>query len=201
MVAVCAHRWVYEFNRSQKNRIAIAGRGFMKTLGYHIVISGYGLWLPGDDRGHWSEAWDEQIGFIEPHKLHAGDPIRERMAAERMTAPPVRLSSAMIDFVVTTLGICVEKSDWEITAASIEPTHTHLQMTYSKRDVDDTVKWLKDQLTKSVHHAELHDGPVWCKGKWRSYIFAQDVWDNTRAYIQRHNERRGVGPRPYPFLT
>jgi len=41
------------------------------TLGYHIVKSCYGLWLPGDDRGHWSEACDEQIGFTEPHTLDA----------------------------------------------------------------------------------------------------------------------------------
>ncbi len=47
-----------------------------RTIGYHLVKSGYGLWLPGDTRGHWSSAWDEQIGFFEPHHLHAGDPVR-----------------------------------------------------------------------------------------------------------------------------
>jgi hypothetical protein len=24
------------------------------TIGYHIVKTGYGLWLPGDERGSWS---------------------------------------------------------------------------------------------------------------------------------------------------
>jgi len=52
------------------------------TLGYHLVKSGYGLWLPGDDRGHWSSAWDKQIGFIKPHQLNEGDPVRQRMARE-----------------------------------------------------------------------------------------------------------------------
>ena len=42
------------------------------TLGYHYVKSTYGQWLPGDERGHWSTAWDAQIGFIEPHMLHRG---------------------------------------------------------------------------------------------------------------------------------
>jgi len=166
------------------------------TLGYHIVISGHGLWLPGDERGHWSEAWDDELGFIEPHKLHPGDPIRKRMAEERQKPPPVRLDSNMQQVVSETIARCRAESDWQIAATSIESTHTHLLLTYTKRDIDSTVKWLKDQMTKAIHRNTSHTGPVWCKGRWRSYI----VWLNTQAYIQRHNERRGVGPRPYPFV-
>jgi hypothetical protein len=171
-----------------------------RTLGYHIVISGHGLWLPGDDRGHWSEAWDEELGFIEPHTLHAGDPIRKRMAEERQKHPAVRLNAEMQTVVINTITRCGKESDWQIAAASIESTHTHLLMTYSCRNIDNTVKWLKDQITKAVHRETHHTGPVWCKGSWRSYIFEDEVWLNTQTYIQRHNERRGESPRPYPFV-
>jgi REP element-mobilizing transposase RayT len=171
-----------------------------RTLGYHIVISGYGLWLPGDDRGHWSEAWDEELGFIEPHTLHAGDPVRKRMAEERRKYPAVRLDEAMRSLVIETITRCRAESDWRMAAASIEPTHTHLLLTYSDRDIDHTVKWLKDQTTKAIHRQTKHCGPVWCKGRWRSFIFDIDVWRNTQAYIERHNERRGEHPRPYPFI-
>ncbi len=170
-----------------------------RTLGYHVVVSGYGLWLPGDERGYWSEAWDDELGYVEPHMLHEGDPIRKRMAEERMQSPPVRLSPAMIDTVIAAIGLCCSEPDWSIAAASIESTHTHLLITYSKRDIDGTVKWLKDRTTKAVHQATSHVGPIWCKGKWRSYVFDELVWDHTQRYIERHNERRGVGPRPYPF--
>ncbi|MBA3482114.1 MAG: hypothetical protein H0T51_09900 [Pirellulales bacterium] len=122
-----------------------------RTLGYHIVISGYGLWLPGDRRGHWSEAWDAELGYIEPHQLHVGDPIRKRMAEERQKHPPVKLAGPMIEVVAETLEQCAVGSDWQVAAASIESTHTHLLLTYTERDVDNTVKWLKDQLTKSIH--------------------------------------------------
>ena len=171
-----------------------------RTLGYHIVISGFGLWLPGDERGHWSEAWDEELGFIEPHTLHPGDPVRRRMAEERQKHRPVKLDATMQAVVIDTIARCRAESDWRIAAASIEATHTHLLMTYSDRDIDKTVKWLKDQMTKAIHRETSHAGPVWCKGRWRSYIFEPDVWRNTRAYIERHNERRAAGPRPYPFV-
>jgi REP element-mobilizing transposase RayT len=172
----------------------------MQTLGDHIVMSGHGLWLPGDERGHWSEAWDEELGFIEPHKLHPGDPTRKRMAEERQKHPPVRLDAQMQQVAIDTITRCRIESDWQIAAASIESTHTHLLLTYTKRDIDNTVKWLKDQMTKAIHRDTSHSGPVWCKGSWRSYVFEDEVWLNTQAYIQRHNERRGEGLRPYPFV-
>jgi REP element-mobilizing transposase RayT len=172
-----------------------------RTLGYHIVISGYGLWLPGDDRGHWSEAWDEQIGYFETHMLHPGDPGRKEMAAQRQKRPPVRLNAAMQRVAAATIGRCCEDSDWRIAAASIEATHTHLLLTYSSRDIDLTIKWLKDQATKAIHQETPHGGPVWCKGRWRSFVYDADVWQNTQRYIERHNQRRGVGPRPHAFIT
>jgi REP element-mobilizing transposase RayT len=172
-----------------------------ETIGYHIVISGYGLWLPGDERGSWSAAWDEQIGFIEPHTLHPGDPVRLRMAAERMTDAPVRLRQPMIDVVVETLQRCAAPSDWSVAACSVESTHVHLLLTHTSRPIDNTVKWLKDQATKAIHRQTPHAGPVWCKGRWRSFIFNDEVWQAVTAYIERHNIRRGVGPRPYSFIV
>jgi REP element-mobilizing transposase RayT len=171
-----------------------------RTLGYHVVVSGYGLWLPGDERGHWSESWDDEVGFIEAHTLHAGDPVRKRMAEERQVHPPVRLDGAMQAVVDGTIGRCRAESDWRIAAASIESTHTHLLLTFTERDIDNTVKWLKDQMTKAIHRETTHTGPVWCKGRWRSCVFDPVIWRKTRQYIERHNERRGVGPRPYAFI-
>ena len=170
------------------------------TLGYHLVISGYGLWLPGDERGHWSEAWDEQIGYYEPHMLHEGDAVRLRMAEERRAHPPVKLTPAMTTIVARIIGECAAESDWKVKAASIEPTHCHFQVTYTTRDIDHTVKWIKDRLTKAIHKETDHAGPVWCKGKWRTFIFDDKVWENVMRYIENPNIRRGVGPRPYAFL-
>ena len=171
------------------------------TLGYHIVVSGYGLWLPGDARGSWSEAWDEQIGFHQPHTLHPGDPARHRIATERMRYPAVRLSEEMMRIWADVLRDCARSSPWNLAALSIEPTHTHLLITASTRGVDGTIKWLKDRTTKAIHTQTHHQGPVWCKGSWRSYLFDTTTWINTRDYIESHNVRRGLVPRPYDFVA
>ncbi|MCC6679638.1 MAG: transposase [Phycisphaeraceae bacterium] len=172
-----------------------------RTLGYHIVLSGYGLWLPGDDRGHWSTAWDENLGHIEPHTLHPGDPVRLRMSRERMTQPPVRLTPDMIATVIDVWTQCAAESDWHIVAASLEPTHAHLLLTYTPRNIDNTIKWLKSEATKAIHQRTTHAGKVWCKGRWRGFIFDPPTWTNTQRYIERHNLRRNLLASPYPFIT
>ncbi|MGB7158182.1 MAG: transposase [Tepidisphaeraceae bacterium] len=171
------------------------------TIGYHFVKSTHGTWLPGDQRGHWSEAWDEQIGFIEPHMLHPGDPVRLRMARERMKHPEVRLTREMIRIVEQTIARCVDESPWSIVAGAIERTHTHLLITYTTRDIDKSMKWLTQEMTKAVHRQTTHQGPVWSEGKWLQFIFDDSHWRNTVAYIERHNVRRGLDPRPYSFLN
>jgi REP element-mobilizing transposase RayT len=171
------------------------------TLGYHYVKSGFGLWLPGDDRGSWSEAWDDEIGFTEPHTLHSGDPVRLRMARERMQHAPVRFSPPMIDAIVVAIDKCDAASPWNIAAASIESTHLHLLITYSGLDIDRTVKWLAQQMTKEVHRSTAHQGPIFCEGNWCSFLFDKSYWQNTRRYIERHNERRGQSPKPYAFIS
>jgi len=171
------------------------------TLGFHIVKSGYGLWLPGDDRGHWSSNWDAQVGYIEPHTLHAGDPVRRRMAEERMKHPPVRWSSVMIQAIAMAVGQCADQSDWRIVAASIEPTHLHLLMSYHTRDIGKTCKWLAQCMSKQVHASTDHVGPVFARAKWCSFVFDQDIWRNTEAYIDRHNHRRGLPEKPYEWLA
>jgi REP element-mobilizing transposase RayT len=165
------------------------------------VKSGFGLWLPGDARGHWSAAWDEQIGYFEPHHLHPGDPNRERMARERMNHSPTRLTSAMIDAVAAAIGECAACSDWRVAAAAIESTHIHLLLTYTKRDIDGTAKWIAQQTTKMVHRSTDFCGPVWCEGKWREFIFDDGHWENTRRYIDRHNLRRGLRSRPWDWIV
>jgi REP element-mobilizing transposase RayT len=172
-----------------------------QTIGYHLVKSGFGLWLPGDSRGHWSTGWDEQIGHYEPHHLHEGDPVRERMARERMKHRPTRFTPAMITAVADAIGACANDSDWRIVAATIEPTHMHLLLTYTERDIDRTAKWLAQQTTKEVHRRTPFAGPVWCEGKWIEFVFDQLHFDNIRQYIERHNVRRGLPARPWEWIT
>lgn len=68
-------------------------------------------------------------------------------------------------------------------------------------DIDRTAKWLAQRMTKSVHANTTHTGPVFCKGRWCVFLFEASHWYNTVRYIEAHNIRRGLGPRPYAFIA
>jgi hypothetical protein len=174
-----------------------------QTIGFHITKSTFGTWLPGDARGSWSEGWSPSKGFYGAHQFHEGDARREAMARRRMTHPPVVLSIEMIDVIVEAISSCVERSQGGliIVAAAIEPTHAHLLLVNTGRDIDNTAKWLADQTTKAIHRKTLHQGPVWTKNPWCDHIDTQEHWDNAILYIDDHNRRAGRGTRPYPFLA
>ncbi|HEV2294023.1 MAG TPA: hypothetical protein VGR35_09205 [Tepidisphaeraceae bacterium] len=157
------------------------------TIGYHFVKSTHGTWLPGDERGHWSEAWDEQIGFIEPHMLHAGDPMRLRMARERIKHPEVRLTPKMIQVVEQTIARCVAESPCSIIAASIERTHS--------------------APAASVHDEGYSQPPVYVAMRVRCGVrgsgFNSSSTSRTGATPSNTSNDTmsgGLDPRPYAFL-
>jgi REP element-mobilizing transposase RayT len=170
------------------------------TLGYDYVRSAYGQWLPDDNRGHWSENWDKQIGYIEPHMLHDGDPVRKRMAAERMKYPAMRWTAEMISAISMCIGECAKSSPWKVAAMSIETTHMHIAIPYSPLNMERTGKWIGQEMTKAVHRATNHVWPVFCKGRWLEFIFDEPHWHNVIRYIEAHNVRRGLERRPYSWI-
>ncbi|MEM7576868.1 MAG: hypothetical protein AAF328_05265 [Planctomycetota bacterium] len=164
----------------------------MLTLGVHLVKSAFGQWLPGDERGHWSPAWDKQIGFSPSHRLNAGDPVRLAMAQRAMTRRSVTWTPVMIQIFARTLRSCAEDSDWSPAALSIEPTHLHALIRGLDRDADITIKWVSDRMTKAVRRETGYAGPVFAKGRWRCFVFDEEQWINTLNYITRHEGKREV---------
>jgi REP element-mobilizing transposase RayT len=159
--------------------------GSPDIIGYHIVRSAYGQWLPGDKRGSWSTAWDEDLGYIEPHTLHPGDSVRQRMAAERMLHEPVIFTPSMMRAARVALRRCDSASAWSIAALAIAPTHMHLLITHSGLDAHRTAKWIGQQLTRSIHASTRHSGPVWCRGHWCGYVYKVDHWHRAIDYIDQ----------------
>lgn len=174
-----------------------------ETLGYHLVKTAFGTWLPGDVRGYWSQEWSAKEGFRGSRRFHDQE---DRGAMEfvqrRMRQAPTVLSEGMIEVIVSAIQECVRKSNGglKIMAAAIESTHMHLLIPYSGRDIEITAKWLADQTTKAVHRRTTHQGLVWSKNNWIRHIFQPEYWENSLLYIDDHNERSGRGRRPYPFL-
>jgi REP element-mobilizing transposase RayT len=172
-----------------------------QTIGYHLVKTTYGTWLPGDERGHWSSIFDPVTWrFIEHRKLHPGQPARKEFSHESMKYAPFHITADVSKVVEETLMRCQAESDWKIIAGTIEATHLHLLITYTGRSIDQTARWLSSRLTTDIHQNVNYNGPVWTSGKWAESITDERHWQNLILYVEQHNIRRGLEPRPYRFL-
>jgi REP element-mobilizing transposase RayT len=100
------------------------------------------------------------------------------MATERMAHPPLRWNEEMQRAIAATIGECRKQSEWRAIAFAIEPTHFHLVISYSGTDIDRTAKWIAQQATKAVHRLTSHQTPVFCKGRWREFIYDNDHFRN-----------------------
>ena len=174
-----------------------------ETLGYHLTKTTYGSWLPGDSRGSWLKDWSPKTGYSQQIRFQAGEDSRRlEMARRRMVQAEVSLTAEMTEAVIVAISSCVEKSQGglKIMAAAIEPTHMHLLLPNTGRDIEITSKWLADQTTKSIHRHTCHQGRVWTSKDWCDHIDSEEHWEHALLYIDDHNVRAGRGSRPYPFL-
>lgn len=117
-----------------------------------------------------------------------------------MAHPPVVWDEEMMRIIALALGECAKNSPWKIIAASIEPTHFYALLTYSPLNIDRTVKWLGQEMTKAVHRGMGLAAPVFCKGRWLQFVFDLAHWNNVIKYIEAHNVRHGLARRPFDFL-
>ena len=96
------------------------------TLGFHYVKSGYGLWLPGDDRGHWSEAWGREAAArlfagrrAGPDALFCGNDQIARGAIDAL-----REMGRSVPADVAVVGF----DNWEVMASAARPPLTSVDM-------------------------------------------------------------------------
>src|SRR4051794_14660183 len=113
------------------------GYAMRPVLGYHVIFSAYGFWLPNDPRESWSEfvgAWelflaggkatttDETCSLA--HRPHDR---RRRLAAKRvLKLPPVRFTGVQARAVGRGFAGYAAESGLPVWACSILPEHVHL---------------------------------------------------------------------------
>jgi len=171
----------------------------MPILGYHFVKGAYGQWMPGDERGHWSKRWDAERGLVDRGRLVEGDPRRRRLAENLRRFEPTLITPEIEKSIEAALVDCVARSRGGliIAAGAIEATHIHLLIVAGKREIDVTAKWIADQTAKAVNRLVRRPSKLWAAKKWICEIEESKHWDEVARYIEDHNQRRGMGRRPF----
>ncbi len=192
------------------------------VLGYHIILSAYGFWLPNDPRGSWSETIRvyELLRFGPATKVQTTRSVAHtphdralRIAAKQVLRhKPVTFTGLQARAIARGFEIASREHDYAFLALAILPDHAHLVMRTHRRPIDDIAKHLKAKATRQVSREAIHpfaDDPradralpsPWARNHWSPFIDSQRYLRKAIDYVNENPVRAGLKPQHWSSVA
>jgi len=192
------------------------------VIGFHVILTAYGFWLPNDPRGSWSDfvgAW-ELVRFgratkTDERRSLAGEPHDRRASARAkkvLKYPAVRFTGRQASAIGRGFGALVNRSALSICACSILPEHTHLVVEQHRYPIEQIANLLKGAATRQLMSEGLHPfgalrekcgrlPHAWARGLWK--VFLGTPADVRRAvrYVEDNPAKEGLPRQRWSFVT
>ena len=191
-------------------------------VGYHLIFSAYGFWLPNDPRGSWStfvgdwevfRAGGAATKTDEPYSVARRSHDRgRRLATKRaLPRPAVRFDAAQRAAVGVGVGCYARKAGLPVWACAVMPDHVHLAYGRFRLTAEQVAIQLKAAATRHLVEAGLHpfqpgrpaDGPppkCWAQGEWKVFLDPEDVGRAVR-YVEGNPVKDGLPPQRWDFAA
>jgi|SRR5581483_4202099 len=193
------------------------------VLGYHIIFSAYGFWLPNDPRGSWSDfvgAWDLFLAAGKAtktderrsvaHRPH--DPQARLAAKAALSRPAVKFSGVQARAIGRGFADYVRKSGLPVWACSVLPEHVHLVTGPFRLSVEQLVIQLKGAATERLVEERIHPfgdmarpgervPKCWTRGEWKVFLNSEDDIARAIRYVENNPVKEGKPAQTWPFVT
>jgi REP element-mobilizing transposase RayT len=190
-------------------------------VGYHVIFSAYGFWLPNDPRGSWSDfvgSWElfrygPATKTAETRSLARRPHDRElRMEAKSaLKYPPVRFTGLQARAVARGFAGYVERTGLPVWACAVLPDHVHLVVGRPGMPVERLVIQLKGDATQQLMREGIHplarwtregERPpkCWGRGQWKVYLDPEDVPRAIR-YVENNPLKEGKKRQDWSFVV
>ena len=191
-------------------------------LGYHLIITAYGFWLPNDPRGSWSDfvgSW-ELLRFGPATKTScrqslASRPHDRRLRLEAKTAlkyPDVHFTGGQARRIGMSFRDWAQQRGATIWACSILPEHVHLVVARHRYKIEQAANLLKGASTRALLAEKAHPlatfagqgqrpPNMWARGQWK--VFLDDPADVRRAirYVEQNPIKEGKPEQNWQCVT
>ena len=132
------------------------------VIGFHVIFSTYGFWLPNDPRGSWSDfvgAW-ELVRFGKATKVSTTRSVARvkhdrRLRDEAKAAleyPPVQFTGRQALAVGQGFALAAKEGGYPVRACAILPEHVHVVLGIHARSIGRIVGHLKARATQRLAH-------------------------------------------------
>lgn len=193
------------------------------VLGYHVIFSAYGFWLPNDPRGSWSEfvgSWDLFLAGGKATKTDETCSLARRphdrelrlTTKRQLKRPAVKFTGVQARAVGRGFAEYVCRSGVPVWACTILPEHVHLVTGRFRLDVEQVVIQLKGEATQRLVAEGIHPfghltkpgarpPKCWGRGEWSVFLDTPEDIRRCIRYVEDNPVKEGKPRQAWPFLT
>jgi REP element-mobilizing transposase RayT len=194
-----------------------------EILGWHLIFSAYGFWLPNDQRGsgstrvraqHIYEAGGEATKVTTTRSVaRRSHDVRARLAAKSaLKFPAVRLTGVQARAVGRGIAAIIPKIDLTVHACAIMPDHVHLVVRRHRYNGDELLECLKRAATRGLNDEGLHpmapfmraNGRLpspWAAQGWKVMLHTSIDMCGRVAYVESNPENAGLTRQRWWFVA
>lgn len=167
------------------------------VLAHHIILHGYGHWLPNDPRGSGSDDI-RQEKFAPLGTIHKGrksvQPAREelrefsREAKPLLDFEPLWFDVAKRQTIEKAFATLVDENRYTVWACAVLKNHVHLCVRRHRDDAVTIWKRFADASRSALwERNEIDDGhPVWSDRPYKVFLYSPEEIRRTVRYIEQN---------------
>jgi len=182
------------------------------VVGYHLVWTAYGWWLPNDPRGSWSS--EIRVEPIKPlGELHYGRKAQQPRSAEVrrfyeqaqdvLAHPLLTFGDAEIAIIAQSFGEVIRDRNYTCYACAIMPDHVHLLI---RRHIDKAESMIEtfqnESRSKLIATGKRSPtNPVWGGPGWKGFLNSRSDFERVERYIRQNPIQIGKPEQHWDFVT
>lgn len=181
------------------------------VIGYHLVWTAYGWWLPNDPRGSSShEIRVERIAELgelhqgrkgvqpsSPELRHFYDNARLALKYDLLT-----LNTEAISLIAEAFASVVQERPYTCYACAIMPDHVHMLIRRHRDKAEEMIARLqaasRERLVDAGYREFAH--PVWGGPGWKRFLNTHQDIERVVRYIRKNPLERRLPEQDWPFV-
>lgn len=182
------------------------------VIGYHVVWTAYGWWLPNDPRGSMSRTINRDV-LKELRELHYGRKrvqpasrvIREfyDKAQSRLHYQPLYFTDDEIEAIARSFSEVFSSERYTCYARAIMPDHVHLLIRKRRDLAEKMIENLQLASCQAIRALGTRDKfhPIWGGCGWKVFLDSVDDIRRTVKYIEDNPTKARLPPQSWEFVT